>query len=80
MIIYPKFFKASDKDQGDGNDVAVDEELIQSFLALVVISGLLWSYLSKNIRKLALIKYLLYIQSIQMIMSNLHRYRSKAKA
>ena len=77
MIIWPKYFKASEKD--DDNDVSVAEEMIQLTLALIVIAGIVWSYLS-NVYKYESIKWLLFIQTIQMTITNFHRYRSKAKA
>ena len=45
MIIWPKYFKALDKD--DDNDVSIVEEAIQLTLAIIVVVGILWSYLSK---------------------------------
>jgi len=77
LIIWPKFFKANEKDEE--HDVSVTEELIQLMLALVVCLGIAWSYLSK-IYKYEAIKWLLFVQAIQMTITNFHRYRSKAKA
>lgn len=81
LIIWPKYFAAVEKSENvDGvNDVSVFEEAIQLVLAVVVVGGILWSYCGKTF-KYELIKYMLFIQTIQMSITNFHRYRSKAKA
>ena len=77
MIIWPKYFKANNKDED--NEVSVTEEMIQLTLAFIVILGILWSYCSK-VYKYEVIKWLLFVQAIQMTITNFHRYRSKSTA
>jgi hypothetical protein len=48
-------------------------------MAFIVVGGILWSYFSK-VYKYEPIKWMLFIQTIQMSITNFHRYRSKAEA
>lgn len=77
LIIWPKYFNAVEK--AEDNEVSIFEELIQLTLALIVVVGIIWSYVSR-VYKYEPIKWLLFIQTIQMTITNFHRYRSKSKA
>ena len=48
LIIWPKYIAAVEKDEDD--DVKIREEIIQSVLALIVILGVVYSYVSKQIK------------------------------
>jgi len=58
LILWPKYFKANEKDEE--HDVSLVEELIQLALALVVCMGIAWSFLSKK-NRYEPIKWLLFI-------------------
>lgn len=77
FVIAPKLYVALQKDE-DG-DVNITEEVVQFSLAMVVILGIGLSHWPK-IMKIEFVKYLLFIQGVQMTITNFHRYRSKAKA
>ena len=61
LIIWPKYFAAIEKDED--NDVSIFEESIQLALALIVILGIIWSYVSKTYRYEP-IRWMLFIQTI----------------
>ena len=77
FVILPKLLAALAKDE-DG-DVDIYEEIIQFTIALVVIFGIIISHWPK-IFKTQYVKYLLFLQGIQMSITNFHRYRSPTKA
>jgi hypothetical protein len=64
FIIWPKYFAAVAKNELDSsideNEVSVLEESIQLSMAVIVIFGICWSYLSK-IYKFEPIKWLLWV-------------------
>jgi hypothetical protein len=73
LIIYPKYFAAVGKDdfehKGDaaadmGDGVSIEEELVQTGLALTVMVGIIWSYFSKHQLRFEAIKLFLFVQSI----------------
>ena len=77
FIIWPKYISAVEKSVDDGTSVS--EEIIQSIFGIIVIGGILVSMFSKNY-KYEHVRYLLFVQGIQMAMTSLHRYRSDARA
>jgi hypothetical protein len=71
LIIWPKYFQALHKDASahadddEENGVSISEELIQTGLALIVIIGIAWSYITKHTSyKQSAIKLFLFLQSI----------------
>jgi len=77
FVILPKLVVAINLDE-DG-DVNIFEELVQFLIAIGVITGIILSHWPK-IMKMKYVKYLLFIQGCQMVITNFHRYRSTAKA
>ena len=62
FIIWPKYYSALEA-ADDNNDVDVFEEAIQSFLAVVVIAGVCYSYFNQEGQYLH-IRFMLFIQGV----------------